>query len=1186
MARIPRTVMTKVAGPFFPSRPGVPLTAPRERRERKPPSIFELREKVEEKAAEATKVEPSASAAQSIVKHVQDSGKTGAEAGYILERLIASASSGEVKKPSLLATLSTEQKKWYDKQVGQYQDLMTECKARYKAELQILKDKCGDDARKYTNARLKLKAKIYPDWSSQARQAEAKFEERQDKMADAISAAKKAGVTGLSYDEIYSLATTTKKGAAKYGEELGLEAKQISIIRGEKVAEAAPKGVTIEPETKEQPVKVIGATAAETKKAEEAMAEAKARGWSCTTTLQSFKVKLRDGSVIEVVTLDSPSRSGAGSAREKAEAAGYKVAFVTKKMAGETIKPTSKLTGAYNVTLEDGTKTTMVPFVYSETKEILLMPKDFASEIKETDAYKNATGTTEQKLGTAYTAQTKEFEAWLDGLKRDYPDIYKTYEAEGYDALNKSLADMKKQQASTMATLDSKYKRGEGYDLVTALWDKVTTVKDLKDAGFDAQAVDEVEKVISNTQSLDAEFQKLPSTQQTAICAKTTNSKSYENLNFGDKLKVLDFYSAAVKPGGWTAFKYSQQKGLQEAKQMLIALTPIVGTVHYWDRMATWEKVLSIVGDVACFIPIIAGAASGARATKGYTAGARMKAAVQGAGAMALAEVTAPAEIIFKPVATAKGIGRQVQSIAETLAHPRKLPLGGMELAYTTARLPVDDIGGAKKAMQLRDAAVAAAIQGKPATVKIGDVSLSLTPSELQKVGGAMAVHATPDIRPYLNGAVVKAGAEGSGMFISPNFHSRFAQATAFGDIPTDGIRGGLIIRDTNVLKALTPSGKVYRGAAEIEALLKPGTVLPSPSQILVTRDAAGHRLTLLVIGKPFTQAQVAKLKLLGSMDTIGQIFKPTMKLTGAEKSAVSSMDELISLSKQRAAAEQQLIAARAAGRIAEVQTLGQRVTRIDTQLADLVTRVNVPRETIRSSDLVWAEYGKGILERWRELNPNDAKVTPRGTRLPDIKAGETIRNARATLEQSRIPPGARRAQPVTEGRRPIEYKRLAMRTYTPQRIPPYTPQRIPPYTPVYAPKRGVPHVTPTVPYVPPRLSRISVTRVPVTMKPARRKMGLTSLGKTKLPGDSLVSWRQGIYYVTVVEPYRTTGNKPDVIYSRQRPPWARVVKGRRSPQKTLKSIGKVPVDIKLPMGATTARVKHGKVLKFHRRRG
>ena len=156
MARIPRTVMTKVAGPFFPTRPAPsePLHAPRERRERKPPSIFELREKAEEKAAEAAGVKVSASAAQAIVKHVQDSGKIGAEAGYILESLIASASSGGIKKPELLATLSTEQKKWYYKQVSEYQGLMAECKARYKAELQILKDKYGDDARKYTNARL------------------------------------------------------------------------------------------------------------------------------------------------------------------------------------------------------------------------------------------------------------------------------------------------------------------------------------------------------------------------------------------------------------------------------------------------------------------------------------------------------------------------------------------------------------------------------------------------------------------------------------------------------------------------------------------------------------------------------------------------------------------------------------------------------------------------------------------------------------------------------------------------------------------------------------------------------------------------------------------------------------------------------------------------------------------------
>jgi len=90
-------------------------------------------------------------------------------------------------------------------------------------------------------------------------------------------------------------------------------------------------------------------------------------------------------------------------------------------------------------------------------------------------------------------------------------------------------------------------------------------------------------------------------------------------------------------------------------------------------------------------------------------------------------------------------------------------------------------------------------------------------------------------------------------------------------------------------------------------------------------------------------------------------------------------------------------------------------------------------------------------------------------------------------------------------------------------------------------------------------------------------------LERAQLPrqADSLITWRQGAYYVTVVPPFRTTGTKPDVIYSRHRPPWAKRITGKRSPQRTLKSIGKVPKRLSVPMGIVTARVKNGKKLRF-----
>jgi len=94
------------------------------------------------------------------------------------------------------------------------------------------------------------------------------------------------------------------------------------------------------------------------------------------------------------------------------------------------------------------------------------------------------------------------------------------------------------------------------------------------------------------------------------------------------------------------------------------------------------------------------------------------------------------------------------------------------------------------------------------------------------------------------------------------------------------------------------------------------------------------------------------------------------------------------------------------------------------------------------------------------------------------------------------------------------------------------------------------------------------------------------SKGKQKKirEGPALAVWRQGAYWVSVFPPFR--GTKPDVVYSREKPPWGGVIaRGRHSPRVTLRSIGKVPQVIEVPMGVVMARITNGRRLSFSRRR-
>lgn len=920
-------------------------------------------------------------------------------------------------------------------------------------------------------------------------------------------------------------------------------------------------------------------------------------------TVKVYNVKTNKGvKKFEVVYDPEHPEYSVDQAKRKAEAVGLTVEKVesageiklSPKQAQERIK-TARARGKVDLAEAQITYRAILPkdqrppenaMPIRIDNDINYITTEAANQLKEIPAYKAAKGSPAQKLGTAYTAMQKEHTDWLNQLKTDHPALYKAYEAEGYQGLSEAIEAQNKEYKQLLAKLEP-YKDGDSYRLYDAVINGAITKTQARKL-FGAQAFADLSCDLKTFNRLEKKFTALPEKMILAgapgreaqnwyiVEALDTDYKNvpYKKLTREQQLKVLETYSH-TNPEYW-------KKQAVEVGKVALAFVPIAGTIAYWDKMSPTQRGLSIALDVVCIIPLVAGAAAGARAARGYTAGARITGALKGAGKTALAEVTAPLDMIAHPIETAKGLGRQALSAVETLVHPHKIPLGAAELAYTTTRLPVEDVGDAARAMKLRDMVVDAAIHGKRAVATIDDVTLSLNPSELQKIGGAMAVHAAPDIRPYLNGAVIGTS-KGGDLWMSPNLHSRFAMATSIGDIPEGGIKGGLIIRDEKVLKALVPSGKTYAGGVELEARLPKGTTLPPPSQILITRDIAGNKLTMLVVGEPFTQAQIAKLKVLGSLDTVGQIFKPTMTLTGAERTSIGAMDDLIELSRQRAAMAREMQAAQSAGRATVAQDLSRRIADIDKRAAALVERANVPREPLRANDIVWAEYtDEGLLERWRGLNPTAAKKDASGVRLPEVDTRQSIRRAVIAREISRVPlaerriAGRERITPAQARRVPAEGRHIVPERRLYRLLPRYTPTYAPVYAPPYTPTKELTRVP----------LRVPLRRVPSKGPPKMIVQRVpTKLGRERIPKPSqaLQVWDQGLFWITVVEPFRTTGTKPDVIYSRQKPPWAgRIAKGRRSPQKTFRGVGRRhPKLVNLPMGVVTARVKHGKVLTF-----
>lgn len=1139
-----------------------------------------------------------------VVQQVKDSGLTGAEAGYAINQLIGTtygesykAAISAVRRKSLspfpkreaweaavkewtsgvLSGLKPELRSWYDKQVSEYQKVISECNAKYKAELEKVKEKYGKDPRKYTNEKLKLKAEIYPSWSSEAKAAVAKFEERQDKLADAISAAKKAGVKGLSSEEIYTLATTTPASAKKQAAKKGLSTKQLSAIRGEKIKEdLVEPEVTITPVIEQRVVQTIEATPEELKKAEKAKAEAESKGWSCYAQINTYKVTTSGGDVVLVEAFDKKT------AESKAEDAGHKVAWVTKQMSWETVEPRKVETGAYEVNFKDGTKIVMEPIKDPKTGEPTW-------GIPALEKYKNAEGNYD------LIRILEEKPVSQSALKHIF----------GEEMLKSSIA------ASEALNKLKPYKTKEGYNLVDA-FAKGDITRDEAKAIFDAEVVDSAVAY--------AKLASAPSlagaTVDSPVAGKRTATLS-EMEAFKKATPLMDYALVAAD-----------------------ALVPFCYVIRHWDDISVAERALWIGLDVASFIAPLAGAAvRGARGAVAAGKAARLIGAAKGVGRELVVMVKGPVTTIMHPVATMKQALVDTRSILTNVFHPKKIPEAVLTTTEGTLRIKLTGATSVDDFMAARDKLMKLAAQGQKPIVELKDTSgkviatLELTKAPLMREVKGGIVHTTPWGTQFQDALTVRMkpamGAAEQGLFVSHEPLPRFARQSAF-NLPveikpttaakqvittkigynqvvsislekklTDEVLESLtkaklietagqdlaplsarqvkrladVLRSSGNIKAasafqqtvdaykpvfriispdkvddLVGTGKVYRGTVEMEAKLPVGAKVQPPKQVLFTHIGPEGTKVELWLDKPLSAKQILQLKAEGLAEVFKQPFRTPLKVTsvkgaGLTQQQVSDLANII----------------KAAGNTDVAQNLQRayQLSRSQSRLAQIVARAGmgavtrVPgRAAVREPerDIEYIALSRGVEALRRGERPGAARELARGA-----TAERAERLERAEREER----GGRAERAARERRheRPERIERLEREERFERPVRPL------------------------------KITRAQRRQRPTEPTRTKDEFVPTKLGRERVPGpgQALQVWDQGAFWISVFEPFRTMGTKPDVVYSRHKPPWAgRIAKGRGSPQKTFRAIGKRhPKLVRLPMGVVTARVKNGRVLKF-----
>jgi len=489
------------------------------------------------------------------------------------------------------------------------------------------------------------------------------------------------------------------------------------------------------------------------------------------------------------------------------------------------------------------------------------------------------------------------------------------------------------------------YKSDNGYDLVRYLRDNPNAegVQTLKNAGFQNEDVNKAQIESLKTESLESFTDR--------YLAKNYKDKDYTESNLKDRKKLDnesydEYYKRMAtkdevlrKATKAYTDKYGKGAlaltGAARAGEIVVApafraLRPEVAIGDITKAEWAWTAIFG----ATTFIPATRGIAAEVRA------GTSTGKAIQ---KIALAEIKAPFTMVTDPIGSTKSGLKSLGDIGETVVRTDKIPIEALEIRTSTVRIPVSKTGlGTTEAKELRSNVVTNVIKSDGTKATIKNTSVDLTPTALNKTSPA-AVHASPDVRPFLEGAEIKTkykpgttipmSAKEQGLFVAPNLHTRFTKSSAFGlSGGKSPIPGALIIRDEKILNTLQATDKIYipKGSkvsvTEIESKLPVGINLPKPSQKLITRNMQNQKITLLVFGKPFTRAEIAQMKLIGAVDTVKNIFSPAYKLS---KTGVSKeVDELAKTGNKIKTLEQDL-------KQAKLKNNKRQINRIENSLED-----------------------------------------------------------------------------------------------------------------------------------------------------------------------------------------------------------------------------------------------------------
>lgn len=373
---------------------------------------------------------------------------------------------------------------------------------------------------------------------------------------------------------------------------------------------------------------------------------------------------------------------------------------------------------------------------------------------------------------------------------------------------------------------------------------------------------------------------------------------------------------------------------------------------------------------------------------------------------------------------------------------------------------------------------------------------------------------------------------------------------------------GALLIRDKTILAQLEKSGKLYGKAAEIEEIVKAGIKLPEPSQILQSIDSAGNPIHLLVIGNPFTPTEIARLKFLGAVDTVRDIFRPAMKI---DNKAVKLTNELDDLATEARRLEAEITRLSKQGKAADAVGLKRELAGINRRAKDVARRIDqsvAGGTSLRMALIATDEPIENTAYRYIARNDPE-RLASYARQRPEAERERILNTLEPRLRENVDRYTVEISRTSTTERPPTDI---------PDRIPPPRPPReMPPRTGI-----GTPRITTTTTRIPPpRIPPPPPTKITPPVPP--KEKGVDDLSKEELKGS--VQWRQGLFWILKYPPYK----QENTLYTRNPVEGVTKVAGLKSAYKTIERLGKyVPEEILHDMGIMDVAIsKRGKKIRF-----